>query len=471
MKKLLVLGLAVVMVVAFTVPASAVEHVFGGYWRTRAFAQENFAGDEDISRADKATLRDIGDFEPDPIGSPGETVNDLVSDALGQPVEVTASVPGDSSRVDTRSRLYYTAILNDNLKFVNRFEFDAVWGTAGYGDFGTDGKDFEIKHSFADVTMGAFRMTIGAQGHAIARGFVFDDDYAGITASYKTGDHLIPFTWAKQNEGGLDANSDDIDLFALWPVFQVGESWSLNPFVALVYHDGGGTDPAFGVNGPDFLQQFGLSLTDVYDDGATIYWLGLSVDGSIGGFNLWGTGIYQGGSADSNEFSDVDIKAFMLAGGASAALGPANLRGQAFYASGQDSGDDDIKEFFGTNGQSYYWAEIMGMGTFDTTASIGSPGNKISNLWAANIGATIKPMEKLSLSGDIWYAAHVEDDFVLSGEKELGVELDLKATYMLIEGLNLDIIGAYLFADDGTSLLGDNSDDPWEVGTRLSLSF
>ena len=106
---------------------------------------------------------------------------------------------------------------------------------------------------------------------------------------------------------------------------------------------------------------------------------------------------------------------------------PANLRGQAFYASGQDSGDDDIKEYFGTNGQSYYWAEIMGNGTFDNTVSIGSPGNKISNIWAANIGATIKPMEKLSLSGDIWYAAHVEDDFVLSGEKELGVEIDIRS--------------------------------------------
>jgi hypothetical protein len=437
MKKLLVLGLAVVMVVAFTLPASAFESVFGGYWRTRAFSQQTFTGEDGGNK----------------------------TDAAGDPVP-----QNDISRVDTRTRLYYTAILNDNLKFVNRFEFDAVWGDTGYGDFGTDGQVFEIKHSFADVTMGAFRMTIGAQGHAIARGFVFDDDYAGITASYKWNDNLIPFTWARINEGGLDANSNDADMFALWPVFQLGESWSLSPFAVVVYSDEGDADMDNGVAGPSLAPV----LTDTYDDGVTLYWLGLSVDGSIGGFNLWGTGIYQGGKADSTTVSDEDIKAWMVAGGTSVPLGPANVRAQAFYASGDSDDDpddpDDFEEYFGTNGQSYYWAEIMGNGTFDNQASAGSPGNKIGNIGAVNIGATIKPMEKLSLSGDIWYASLVEDG-ITTGEKELGIELDLKATYMLADGLNLDLIGAYLMADDGTSLDGNNKEDPWEVGTRLSLSF
>jgi hypothetical protein len=452
MKKLLVLGLAVVLVVAFTVPASAFESVFGGYWRTRAIAQGKFTGEDGGNNWVANPF--FGDAD-DPIGT--------------RRIKVPQN---DLSRVDTRTRLYYTAIINDNLKFVNRFEFDATWGSPGYGDFGTDGKDFEIKHSFADFNVGALRFTVGAQGHAIARGFVFDDDYAGVTASYKWGDHLIPFTWAKINEGGLDANSDDADMFALWPVFQLGESWSLNPFAVMVYSKEGDGDMDNPVAGPNWLSEVGLALTDVWDDGINLYWLGLSVDGSIGGFNLWGTGIYQAGKVDSNEARDVDVKAYMFAAGASVPLGPANIRGQGFYASGQSSydDDDDIEEFFGTNGQSYYWAEIMGYGTFDNQVSAGSPGNKIGNIAALNIGATIKPLEKLSLSGDVWYATLVEDG-ILSDEKELGVELDLKATYMLIEGLNLDIIGAYLFADDATSLDGNNKEDPWEVGTRLSLSF
>jgi hypothetical protein len=443
MKKLLILSLAALMVIAFTLPASALENVFGGYWRTRAFSQQNFSGDESLGRDTKAAVRALG-----------------------------VNLPGDLSRVDTRTRLYYTAILNDNLKFVNKFEMDATWGSPGYGDIGTDGLSFEVKHTFADVTMGALRATIGAQGHVIARGFIFDDDYAGITASYKMGDHLIPFTWARLNEGGTDLNASDADMFALWPVFQLGESWSLNPFAVWVYSDD--TDPANvdnAIAGPGFISSLGLDLNDVADDGVSIYWLGLSVDGNIGGFSLWGTGIYQGGTADDTVLDDWDIKAYMFALGASVPLGPASVHSQFFYASGDDDlGDSDIEEFFGTNGQSYYWSEIMGYGTFDNVVSVGSPGNKIGNIMAFNIGATIKPMEKLSLTGDIWYAAKVEDD-ILSDEKDLGIEVDLKASYQLVEGMNLDVIGAYLFADDATSILGENEDDPWEVGTQLSLSF
>jgi hypothetical protein len=420
MKKLLVLSLAVVMVVAFTLPASAFESVFGGYWRTRAFSQQDFSGLDDSAQ--------------------------------------------DVSRVDTRTRLYYTAILNDNLKFVNRFEFDAVWGDTGYGDIGTDGQVFEIKQSYADFTVGALRFTVGAQGHQIGRGFVFDDDYAGVTASFKMGDHLIPFTWARINEGGTNNNSQDADLFALWPVFQLGEAFTLNPYLVYEYSDNTGRSgaPANAI----------ASIPAAADDGVGIYWIGANVDASLGAFNLWGTAIYQGGNADSTTVDDFDVQAYLFALGGNVPLGPASLHGQFVYASGDDDAtDNDLEAFFGPNGQSYYWSEIMGFGTFDNQVSAGSPGNKISNIWFANIGATIQPMEKLSLTGDIWYASLVEEN--ANNDDVLGVEVDIKASYQLIEGLNLDVVGAYLFADDATTTSSTitNDENPWEVGTRLSLSF
>ena len=49
MRKLLVLGLAALLVVAFTLPASALENKFGGYWRTRFFSQNDFAGDSNAA--------------------------------------------------------------------------------------------------------------------------------------------------------------------------------------------------------------------------------------------------------------------------------------------------------------------------------------------------------------------------------------------------------------------------------------
>ena len=59
----------------------------------------------------------------------------------------------------------------------------------------------------------------------------------------------------------------------------------------------------------------------------------------------------------------------------------------------------------------------------------------------------------------------------MNGEDELGVEVDLRASYEIIEDLHLDLIAAYLFAGDATSLAGGNDEDPYEVGTRLSLRF
>jgi hypothetical protein len=425
MKKLLVLGLAVVMVVAFTLPASAFESVFGGYWRARFITEQKFNGEDDGA--------------------------------------------ADLQRVDSRTRLYYTAVLNDNLKFINKFEFDNQWGNTaqgGYGDLGADGIGVEIKQSYIDANIGPMRAKIGTFDLTYARGFIFADEQSGVTVSFKAGDVLIPISWTKVIEGGNGHNSNDVDVLGIYPVFQLGEKFSLNPFAIYGYSknadkQGNGTLSTYGANG-----NFPAGADN---DGLGVYWLGANVDATLGSVALWGTAVYQGGEVktDTPGLDNADVKAYLLAAGASLPLGPVELHGQAFYASGDDDEtDNDFEAFFGIGGGgvgwAYYWSEIMGNGVFDEQISAGSTVD-VSNLWAANIGASIKPMEKLKLTGDIWYASHVEDDFA-TDEKKLGVEVDLKADYQLVEGLNLTVVGAYLFADDATSLDGKNDEDPYEAG-------
>jgi hypothetical protein len=437
MKKLLVLSLALAMVVAFTLPASAFESVFGGYWRVRAISQEKFSGQNN------------GD--------------------------------GDLNRVDSRTRLYYTAVLNDNLKFINKFEFDNQWGNTaqgGYGDYGADGIGIEIKQTYIDANMGPVRAKIGTFDVTYARGFIYADEQSGVTLSFKIGDFLIPFSWTKGfegNTGTLGANSKDVDVFGLYPVFQFGEAFNLNPFVIYGYSK----DDAAPMTGTTGLSTYGQNAyTDPYTaDGAGVYWLGANADFNIGPVALWATGVYVGGEIKNSAAGgdDIDVKGYLGAVGASMALGPVELHGQGFYASGDDDEDDsDFEAFFGIGGGgvgwAYYWSEIMGLGVFDQQASAGQPNADVSNLWALNLGASFKPMEKLKLTGDIWYASLVERN--QTGEKKLGTELDLKADYQLAEGLNLTLVGAYLFADDATSNTADDNDkDPYELGAQLSISF
>jgi hypothetical protein len=456
MRKLLVLGLAALLVVAFTMPASALENKFGGYWRTRFFMQNDFAGES--------------------------------NSALGLDSE-----DQDLTRTDTRTRLYYTAVLNENLSLVNKFEFDAVWGTGPLGDYGADGVSVEVKQSYALFNWGPTRWAVGIHDSLIARGFIFADEMSGLTVAYQTEGMNLVGEWIKGFEGGTgkDANDFDVDTYGLNPVFTFGEGFSLNPFVYYMYSDDSSLASAAAPTGTSTA---GYNLDNAADPGFIpedwgIYWVGVNADFTLGSASLWATGIYQGGDIDNNGTlnpggQDVDVSAYLFALGASMPLGPVGLHGQFFYASGDDKADDDFDAFFGMGGGgvgwAYYWAEILGLGIFDAQTPPGTPGGDVSNVYALNIGATLKPIEKLSLKGDVWYAMLVEDvvgatvgptGSLSGGEDELGVEVDLVATYQLIEGMNLDIVGAYLFAGDAISTTGSNDDDPYEVGMRLSLSF
>jgi hypothetical protein len=376
----------------------------------------------------------------------------------------------DGSLVDTRTRLRWIGILNENLKFVNRFEFDTVWGdvhgdnskVGNSGRIGADGKQMlELKWSYADFNIGPLNAKIGIQPVTLGRAFLFDDDFSGANISFNGDGVTVPFVWIRGHEGDLGKNIEDVDYFVLAPSFDVANMLTINPYG--VY---GQSDRASG-----------WSTTSGLDD-LNMFFVGLDLDANIGPASLWFTGIYQGGSADlaANPDESIDFKGYLGAFGGEVPVGPAGLHGQFFYASGDDEADDEIEEFSPPRGAWYYWAEILGYGTFDYAAPVqnnpatsNSPfTGQVGNIWAGNLGATFSPMEKLSFGADVWYASWVE---VPEGAEEaIGTEIDLSMTYELVQNLYLDVVGAYLIADDGF-YDGPNDANPYEVGTRLSLSF
>lgn len=422
MKKLGLLALAALLVVAFTVPAAAIESEFGGYWRTRFYTNQNFTG-EDQTEAD------------------------------------------DFMWVDTRTRLYYTAIFHENLKFVNKFEWDAIWGTDPLGDIGADGQILEIKNSYADFNLGPMNFKVGIQGGRIARGFIMDDDFSGIQAAFKGDTFSIGGIWVKAWEGGMgkDANDFDVDYYGIIPSFNVGGMMKISPYFIYAMSDDAqnwtGARPTGVLSGTEELN---------------LWYLGADIDVDLDAFSLWFTGIYQGGDMDFVGGGSQDFAAYLAAIGGGANLGMFDVHGQFVYASGDDdAADDDWEQFWVPRGQSYYWSEIMGYGIFDWQVSNNSPADQVGNVMFGNIGASVKPMDKLKVAFDVWAAWKAEDVVTVKGNEEsfLGTEVDLVITYQLVENLNLDLVGAYLFAGDATTLEADDDANPYEVGTRLSLSF
>jgi hypothetical protein len=430
MKKLLVFGLAALLVVAFCVPASALENVFGGYWRVRGYKDKDFSGKSDG--------------------------------------------PQDVTQTDTRTRLYYTAVLNDNLSFVNKFEMNATFGgqdgnnNGSYGDYGADGLSVRVKNSYADFNTGPLEWQLGVMGGAIGRSLVFDNDYAGAEVVYRGMDNnwWLRGRWLKAYEAGSGNstdNNEDYDAVALETMFKLGELGELRPYG--VYSWSKRFQGAGAINGVSYLPD---------GNDASIYWLGLDTDLTLGSVALFGSVAYSGGTIDGQDGADdTDLSGYVVLLGADIPLGPATLHTKGFYASGDAAEPErgsDINGYVGLS-DSYYWSEIMGYGSIDNQTSAGSPGDKLTNIWAVNLGATIKPFDKLSIRGDVWYAAKPEDDFV-TDEDKLGVEGNIHINYQLVEGLNLELIGAYLWADDATAPDDDgNDEDPYEIGFVTSLSF
>lgn len=415
MKKLSVILLAAALVLVFTLPAAAIDHIFGGYWRSRAFTQQKFTGED-------------------------------------------ATDARDTQRVDSRTRLYYTAKFSDDFKFVNKFEFDWQWGDTVLGDIGADGQILEIKNSYVDFNTWGKKLnwTIGIQGYEIAKGFLFADDFSGAIVSYVGDGYKIPFIWMKAYEGGTgpNMNDQDVDYFGLNPVFKMA-GFTINPYFLYVYADNGSA----------------WAGTSQFND-VNIFYVGADVSYKLEGWNLWGTAIYNGGNGQlvSNGL-DLDFKGYLFALGGNGAIGPVGLHGQFFYASGDDNPNDQNNDAFTPpRGRSYYWSEIMGFGMFDNQVSANSPADGITNIWAINGGANYKLLENLKLGLDLWYASLVEKAQIGAADDPLGTEIDVTASWQIMPKLNLDVVGAYLFAGDGT-YSGGNEADPFELGARLSLSF
>jgi hypothetical protein len=289
----------------------------------------------------------------------------------------------------------------------------------------------EVKNTYADFNLGSANFKVGTQGLVISRGFIIDNDFSGVIASFPAGAATHTFGYIKIDEDGPSAD-DDASAWAYLPSLNLGSA---------------------------VLKPIAIYADKADDD--NMYWLGADLDLSFDGASLWLTGIYNGG-----ETGDSDNSAFLAGVGGTVDMGMFDIHGQVFYATGDDDpNDNDIESFAGVS-QSYYWSEIMGYGTFDWTVSANSPADHITDITAYNLGTKIKPADRLTLAFDLWYATLNEAN---DGEA-LGTEIDGKLTYELVQGLNLDLVAAYLITDDGT-YEGPDDENCYELGTRLSLSF
>jgi len=136
---------------------------------------------------------------------------------------------------------------------------------------------------------------------------------------------------------------------------------------------------------------------------------------------------------------------------------------------------------------SKYFSEIMGGGILDNIAPNGGYWRGYpnpTNLWTITLGGAwqVLPQTKLALS--YWYfgtstavpSVFNKNTGVWNTSSSLGNEINLNITQNIVDKLNLDLVGAYLFQGNGyrTKTFQDkytHDDRTYELGARLQWSW
>jgi hypothetical protein len=459
MKRFLVVLVALCAAVAVAAPAFAVDFKYGGMYRARWVHNENLVDGNDDGYGD---TDDKGNW------------------------------------FDQRLRIYFTFVGSENLQLVTKWEADTAWGDEsdkygrhGGGDIGADATNLEMKNVYLDFNIPntEVRASVGVQGIVLMEGWMFDDDASG--AVFRTNFDPIGVTLgyvAAINEDAYD-ESEDMDDF----------------FLELKY-DGGG--PIYGSltgfwqhardnAGVEHFAEEGAMLDGVFDLNAAgevtdndLFNLGANIGYKTDWMNAYVNFIKNFGSYDYDEYNgdsgSGDYKGWMVEAMSEFYWEAFTFTLGGFYTSGDDDDDDDIDYFVYPDGYDGAWSVILGLDdTLDVDTEVGFDAEQSvdqgayyaadhpTNLFVLTAGTSWQALEETKLTFNYYYVMTSED--VVSdenGDKDdtVGHEVNFFLDQGVVDGLELRLVGAYLFADDAYKVNNDD-DDAYEVGARLQWKF
>ncbi|MDY6910060.1 MAG: hypothetical protein SWC40_09000 [Thermodesulfobacteriota bacterium] len=475
MKRFLVVLVALCAAVAVAAPAFAVDFKYGGMYRTRWQHNENVVDGNDDG---------YGDGKDD-----------------------------KGNWFDQRLRMYFTFVGSENLQLVTKWEADTAWGHEtedkgrhGGGDIESDATNLEMKNVYLDfnVPNTPVRASLGVQGLVLMDGWMFNADFSG--AVFRTDFDPIGVTVgyvAAINQDAVD-ESEDMDDFFLELKYDRGPFYgALTGFWQHARDNEGATNfrKESSLEGRNTWEKDDISYTEhldgVFDtfsndlEDNDLFNLGATVGYQADWMNAKVNFIKNFGSYDYNTLDDSgsgDYKGWMLEALSEFYWQDFTFTLGGFYTSGDDDDDDDADYFVYPAGREHYWSEILGMGTLDeggfgfdadyaTDQGAYYAADHPTNLWMLTAGTSWQALEGTKVTFNYYYVMTSEDvvaDYSEDGDSDkddtVGHEVDFYLDQDVVDGLQLRLVGAYLFADDAYKV-NDEDDDAYEVGARLQWKF
>ena len=421
MKKFLVILLALALVVAFSMPAGAVDVKFKGSYYVTGYYVDNMSLGKD-----KACDQMYGQrFRLSTIFKVAEGLKFTTRfDAMERYWDGKLGATAKEENNLRWERAYVTFAVPFG-KFDVGYQTNGNWGTA----FGNDtGSNARIKFTTA-------------LGPAIVGAIIEKDAENDAKTQYS------------------DLDTDEYMLFGIYK-FEAGQAGLLFDYTR---------DASTRVSDSYITKAYTISPY------AKLTFGPVYVEGQI----YWANGTME---MDNAGDTDVDVEGRSAYVKAKYNFGPGNVGAMFMYAQGDDPASGDVEGQLGIGSDPSPCLILFGeklnkwagyLGGANGAVTKGAYGTHDNNVWLYQVFADYKVLPKLKLAASITYAKADEKPTAAYVDDEYGTEYDISATYKIYNNLSYKVGFGYLKAGD--YFKGEDAsneiDDNYVVMNKLQLKF
>jgi len=530
LKKTVAIAATAGALAAVAMPAMAFENEVHGTSRLRYFISnyENGSGGNPLATQEatitKAYVAPV--FNPDgSVLTPGTAAGPVANTNFHYIAPASGNATSNqkvNNYFEQRSRLFYTAKANDDLKLVTAFEIDSVFGdraqSGTYATVGGTGRNqggalesdtvnLETKWVYLDFKIPSTPINVSAGIQPFKdqlKGIFLDADIAGIVTNTKAGAAAIKVGYLRAYDQsyfstGRPRGMDNLEVGVVEAKFALSKDASIGAAYYL-YNDN---------------RSMPISTAFTTND-IMIHTLGLTGDAKFGALSLSGFAAYQGGIIKTNTNGSSYLNALAYNVAAKVPVGPGTFKTAMLFTSG--NAENNGKHLTGwvgmTQAQNNTWSNVAGASTYNESgmmllnrnaaagtgttdnAIIYNTGNgtSISNMqgmYLASLGYDAKITPKLYTNvnvGAAW-AAHSNglkpwDKGSAGVDKRnatnyMGTEINLETGYKMYDNLTASLQAAYVVLGGyykgsstvGTATASKDPENPYTVRTSLIYNF
>jgi hypothetical protein len=459
MRKFLMAVAVVMLAIAVTVPAMALDFKFSSANRFRMYSVDGVGNEGTVG-----TLANSPFLET-------RTNQTNQADLRFRP---WFRVSDDNGNVQSELRLEIGDVVFGDSQTANP-------GRSSGGTVGSDGVNVETKWAYIDVAMPfgvPARLRGGLQGYFLPKGAIIDDDGAGLRLYGTVKPFSYDFWWLARNERTNPKNAQpsgaqltDANGFATGAACVIGsapncvgpanddwDAYAAKFDVALM--------PAFNPYVYGVYSRRTVTSATGNSDPSQAFWIGAGTVGTIGIVKYDLDFIY--GDDDANLAREQ--KGWFVDGGVEVPVGPVAVGLRGMYATGDEGAATEpdknadfpgISPSFTMNGMSQIFWDSGGSTYFQ-----GQYQASPANTWAIGGYVQYVPVKALTLRGTYIYIGVPESSTNgYTGKSSIGHELEFLASYQLWTGTKANGFVGFIFPAEGRTAAGA------EVSTKTAQVY